>query len=166
MKATNAVVVGTDGSSASRAALEYALQEAARRGARLRVVAVAQGSENFQGLYGFAPLPSSEEITEEVRAVAQQQLDEVRSAYPELAVVPVTVEARIGPPGPVLAAAAEGAVLLVLGRRGRGARRSTLLGSVGLYCVLYATCLVNVVPQARPAEPASTPEAAVAVSRA
>ena len=96
MTATNTVVVGTDGSSASRDALEYALQEAARRGARLRVVAVAQGSDNIQGRYGFAPLPSSDEITEEVRAVAQQQLDEVRSAYPKLAVVPVTVEARIG----------------------------------------------------------------------
>jgi nucleotide-binding universal stress UspA family protein len=166
MTATDTVVAGMDGSPGSRIALEYALQDVARRGAQLRIVAVVKDSEYLPGFDGSASLQSPYEVTEAMRAVAQQQLDEVRSAHPELAVVPVTVEARIGPPGPILVAAAEGAVLLVLGHRGRGAVRSALLGSVGLYCVLHATCPVTTVPQAQLAEPVSTPEAAAAVSHA
>jgi nucleotide-binding universal stress UspA family protein len=45
MPATNTVVVGADGSPGSRTAVEYALQDAARRGAALRVVGVAQAAE-------------------------------------------------------------------------------------------------------------------------
>jgi nucleotide-binding universal stress UspA family protein len=60
----------------------------------------------------------------------------------------------------VLVEASEGADLLVLGHRGRGALRSALLGSVGLHCVLHATCPVTVV---RPAAAiARTPAAAQA----
>jgi nucleotide-binding universal stress UspA family protein len=166
MTATETVVAGMDGSPGSRTALEYALHDVARRGARLRVVAVVKDSEYLPGFDGSASLQSPYEVIEAMRAVAQRQLDEVRSAHPELAVIPVAVEARIGPPGPILVAAAEGAVLLVLGHRGRGAVRSALLGSVGLYCVLHAPCPVTIVPRAQLAEPVSTPEAAAAVSHA
>ena len=38
-----------------------------------------------------------------------------------------------------------GAVLLVVGSRGRGAWRSTVLGSVALHCVTHAACPVVVV---------------------
>jgi nucleotide-binding universal stress UspA family protein len=54
----------------------------------------------------------------------------------------------------VLVEASEGADLLVLGDRGR----SALLGSVGLHCVLHATCPVTIVRPA--AVTARTPAAA------
>jgi nucleotide-binding universal stress UspA family protein len=54
------------------------------------------------------------------------------------------VEAVEGPAGDVLVRAAEGAELLVVGGRGRGALRGMLLGSVALHCVLHAPCPVLV----------------------
>ena len=46
---------------------------------------------------------------------------------------------------------AKDADLLVLGHRGRGAFRSAVLGSVGLHCVLHATCPVTIVRAERAA---------------
>jgi hypothetical protein len=95
-----------------------------------------------------------------MRAAARLQLEEVRRARPELAVVPVTVEATTGAPGPVLVDAARGADLLVLGHRGRGAVRSALLGSVGLHCALHASCPVTIVRAAKVSGPTPAVEAA------
>jgi nucleotide-binding universal stress UspA family protein len=73
--------------------------------------------------------------------------------------VEVAVETRTGTAGPVLTDAAKDAELLVIGHRGRGAVASAVLGSVGLHCVLHATCPVTVV---RPAEVFSAARAAPA----
>jgi len=59
--------------------------------------------------------------------------------------VPVTVHARIGHAGHELTEAAAGADLLIVGHRGRGALASAVLGSVGLHCILHATCPVMIV---------------------
>jgi nucleotide-binding universal stress UspA family protein len=166
MTANETIVVGADGSQASRSAVEYALQDAARRGAWLRAVAIAQLPDYWAGGYAMPTMPASEQIVEEMRAVAQQQLDEIRRTRPELAAVPVTVEARTGSPGPELVDAAKGAHLLVLGHRDRGAVRSALLGSVGLHCVLHATCPVAVVRPARVAERAASAEAIASTAQA
>ena len=162
MTATGSVVVGADGSPAARTAIEYALQDAARRGVRLRVVAAAQLPQYWAGGYGMSPVPAPLEIAEEMRSIARQQVEEIRSARPEFGAVRVTVEGATGAPGPILVEAAQGADLLVLGHRGRGAVRSALLGSVGLHCVLHATCPVTIVPQANVAEPVPAVAAAQA----
>lgn len=166
MTATGTVVVGADGSPAARTAIEYALQDAERRGARLRIVAAAQLPQCWADGYSVPAIPAPEEIRREMRTAARRQLEEVRRARPELAVVPVTIEATTGAPGPVLVDAARGADLLVLGHRGRGAVRSALLGSVGLYCVLHASCPVTTVRQAPLAGQLPTVEAAVAAAQA
>lgn len=151
------VVVGVDGSPGSRAALEHALQDAARRGGRLRVVAAARLPEYWAMAYGMvAPLPVSE-VVEQVRAAAQEMTDDVIAAHPDLAArVPITVEARAGNTAEVLIDASEGADLLVLGHRGHGALSSAMLGSVGLQCVLHSTCAVTIL---RPAPVAQAADA-------
>jgi nucleotide-binding universal stress UspA family protein len=155
------VVVGADGSPGSRAAVEYALGDAARRGARLRVVAAAPLPEYWAMAYGMVAPPPACELVEAARDAAQELVDEVRAARPDLAPrVAVSVEAGAGSPGRVLLDAAEGADLLVIGHRGRGAVGSAVLGSVGLHCVLHASCPVTVVRPARVAEPVVRPEAA------
>jgi len=143
---TRTVVVGVDGSPGSRAALEYALADAARRGARLRVIAAARLPEYWATAYGMIAPPPMTEIVDGVRAQAQQMADDVAAAHPELApLVPILVEARAGFAAEVLVEASEGADVLVLGHRGRGALSSAMLGSVGLRCVVHATCPVTVV---------------------
>jgi nucleotide-binding universal stress UspA family protein len=62
-----------------------------------------------------------------------------------------------GNPGAVLVDEAADADLLVVGHRGRGGIASACLGSVGLHCVLHATCPVVVVRNAPvPAEQFTT----------
>jgi nucleotide-binding universal stress UspA family protein len=144
MKPTGTVVVGVDGSPESRAAIEFAMREALRRNAWLRVAA-AQLPEYWTIAYGTVALPAPEDVIEDAKEGARQTVDDIVRAHPELAAVEFTLEAIAGPPGPVLVDASDGADLLVLGHRGRGALRSALLGSVGLHCVLHATCPVTVV---------------------
>ena len=106
MNPTGTVVVGVDGSPESRAAVEFALREAARRRALLRVVAAVQLPEYWTIAYGTADLPTPEEVIADTKRLARQILDEVVDAHPELAAVVFTVEAIAGSPGPVLVAAA------------------------------------------------------------
>ena len=166
MNPSGTIVVGVDGSPESGAAIEFAMREAMRRGAWLRVVAAAQLPEYWTIAYGTADLPSPEEVITDTKRIARKTLDEVVNAHPELAAAEFNLEAIAGPPGPVLVEASEGADLLVLGHRGRGALRSALLGSVGLHCVLHATCPVTIVRAAKAAEQVPTVEAALAASPA
>jgi len=149
MAATGTIVVGADGSPSAQAAIEYALHDAERHGREVRIVAVAQIPHYWADGYTLTAMPDPEEIAWGMRTAARLQLEEVRRAHPELAVVPVTVEAATGAPGPVLVEVARGADLLVLGHRGRGAVRSALLGSVGLHCALHAGCPVTIVRAAK-----------------
>ena len=161
MTDTGTVVVGADGTPAARSAIEYALEYAEHSARTLRIVAVARVPQCWADGYGVLALPNPEEVTREMRTVARLQLEEVRRARPELAVVPVTVEALSGAPGAVLVDAARGADLLVLGHRGRGPVRSALLGSVGLHCVLHASCPVTIVRAAKAVELVPGAEATV-----
>ncbi len=146
------VVVGVDGSVEARAALEFALRDAGRRGARLRVVTAVRAHEYWATEYGPIPVPPTRAELDDIAADARRLAEETRA---RLQVdVPVEVTAVSGRPAPVLLDVAAGAELLVLGHRGRGALASTVLGSVGLRCVLHARCPVTVV---RPA-PADRPD--------
>jgi nucleotide-binding universal stress UspA family protein len=160
MNPTGTIVVGVDGSPESGAAIEFAMREATRRQAWVRVIAAAQLPEYWTIAYGTADLPSPEEVIADTKRMARQTLDEVVNAHPELATVEFDIEAIAGPPGPVLVDVSEDADMLVLGHRGRGAVRSALLGSVGLHCVLHATCPVTIVRP--PALDEATPAAAQA----
>ena len=121
MNPSGTIVVGVDGSPESGAAIEFAMREAMRRGAWLRVVAAAHLPEYWTIAYGTADLPSPEEVIADTKRIARETLDEVVNAHPELAAAEFNLEAIAGPPGPVLVEASEGADLLVLGHRGRGA---------------------------------------------
>jgi nucleotide-binding universal stress UspA family protein len=140
------VVVGVDGSPGSRAALEFALAEAARRDAPLQVVAAVALPEFWASYYGELVPPPPADIVGEARKETLRFVDDVVAAYGDTARgLPVSVDVRAGRPGDVLVEAAAGAALLVVGHRGRGSVSSVLLGSVGLQCVLHATCPVTVV---------------------
>ena len=153
MEESTTVVVGVDGSVESRMALRFALEDAHRRGARVRAVTAYLSPEFWAASCGVAALPTIEEIVDDNVTVARDVLKGVVDEAPALGEVPVDVVALPGAPARVLIEQAQGAALLVVGHRGRGGFKSAVLGSVGLHCVLHATCPVTVVrPQQEPAD--------------
>jgi nucleotide-binding universal stress UspA family protein len=140
------IVVGVNASDCSRAALEFALEEAVRRGAALRVVWAIPEAEYWPTAYVMSP-----SLLRQLRAAAEKSGREmvdavVRERGAALADVPVDVHALAGSPAEVLVRQSRDAELLVIGHRGRGALGSAVLGSVGLQCVLHASVPVTVVP--------------------
>ena len=116
------VVVGMDGSPGAELALEYAFQEAALRGAELRVVHAYHPVVPFG-----AAEPDDQGIAEETRWLTER-LAPWTGKHPG-----VPVRTRVVPGNPVfaLASGAIQADLLVVGSRGRGGFRGLRLGSVG-----------------------------------
>jgi nucleotide-binding universal stress UspA family protein len=141
------IVVGVDGSPGSRAALEYALRDAARRDAAVEVVAACAPPEYWMPLSGSPDTSRMDDIREAVRQNTTETVravtDQLEDALPQMP--PVTITAVTGGPADALLRAANGADLLVVGSRGHGGFSSILLGSVSLQCTLHAPCPVTVV---------------------
>lgn len=136
-------VVGVDGSPGARAALVWALADAARRGARLDIVSTFP-VEVYWADPHLLDLRRLEAVRTDTAQRAAALVEEVRTETGH-ADVPVEVTVAGGSAAAQLLAAAEDADLLVVGSRGRGAVRSAVLGSVALHCVTHARVPVVVV---------------------
>jgi nucleotide-binding universal stress UspA family protein len=147
------IVVGVDGSEASREALRWAAEEARLREADVRAVHVWMFVPPTPiGEPGMIPMPAGDYAgqLEAERAAAQAELDAaLADAFPDG--VPSALDATVaeGDAGEQLVAEAAGADLLVVGSRGRSGIASVLLGSVSSHLVGRAPCPVVVV-KARP----------------
>jgi nucleotide-binding universal stress UspA family protein len=145
------IVVGIDGSAGSRAALVWALAEAARRGDEL--VAVSAFPVDFYWTDAYLlDARRIDAVRADTEARARAMVDEARrdpalGPVPGSAGLPVRTVVVGGAPAEHLVRSAEDADLLVVGSRGRSGVRSTLLGSVALHCVTHARCPVVVVHQ-------------------
>jgi nucleotide-binding universal stress UspA family protein len=144
------IVVGLDGSPGGRAALAFALHDAARRGGVVEVVTAFDTAETLAALCGTASFTAWSSTTDIADAAEAESSRTVAEVAAELAgrfaqLPPVTVTAVGGVAAHALIRTAEGADLLVVGRRGRGGFASTMLGSVSMQCVLHAPCAVTVV---------------------
>jgi len=152
------LVVGVDGSSASRTALLWALADAARSGARLEVVSAYPVDFYWTDPYLVDPRHISDirtETADRTRAfVEDARRDPSLAAVAGAADVAVEVVVVGGAPADHLVARAEGARVLVVGSRGRGTVRTALLGSVALHCATHAHCPVVVVHGPPPKQPA------------
>ena len=169
MRNDGLIVVGVDGSESAQAALEFALEEAARWSAHVRVVSAFHPPEYWPVVYGMAGgmvvPPTMAELADDAERTARQALtDATGSAGATARTVPVDVRVVPGSAGQVLLDQAADADLLVVGHRGRGGIASACLGSVGLQCVLHAACPVVVIrclpASAARAEVAAVPDAA------
>jgi nucleotide-binding universal stress UspA family protein len=143
------VVVGVDGLPGAFAALVWALAEAARSGAAVEVVSAFPVGDYWQD-----PLLVDPRRIETLRSdteararafVARAMSDPKVTAVPHATAVEVSFTIVAGEPVEHLVRLACGARLLVVGSRGRGGVRSTLLGSVALHCSTHAPCPVVVV---------------------
>jgi nucleotide-binding universal stress UspA family protein len=134
------IVVGVDGSPSSRAALRWAVRQAALTSG---VVDAVMAWHIPAAMSGYAWAPISADEAENLEEDARKALDAVISDEVEPIDRPrVNERVASGHPAEVLLAAADGADLLVVGSRGHGSFADALLGSVGQYCVHHAHCPV------------------------
>lgn len=135
------IVVGTDGSDASRYAVEWAAREAELLGEPLRVVHVLQ-----RWLFEMPDSGPHTEVgrwaREDARTVAEEAAQHARQIALD---ADVSAEVVPGDPRPGLIEAAKQADLLVVGGRGEGGFAGLLLGSVAHGVVGRAECPVVVV---------------------
>ena len=140
-------------------ALEWACQEAGRRGAPVRVLHAYAREQLYPWGYGY-PLPVGDlaGVEEKMRARASSLLEEaaerVRARYPGL---PLTATLAGSSPDAGLVTASQDATLLVVGRHERPPRGASH-GSVSLSVAAHAACPIVVVPSP-PAEGAAAADA-------
>ncbi|GGZ20662.1 universal stress protein [Streptomyces poonensis] len=134
------LVVGVDGSEPSLVAVDWAVDEAARRGWPLRLV-YASRWERYEGLSspGSVERPPQRVMRENIVGAATER---ARRRNPE---VKVTGEVLAEEAVSALLREARNASALVTGSRGRGELKGLLLGSVGLAVAGRARCPVFVV---------------------
>lgn len=136
------VVVGVDGSEASKDALRWALGYARQAGASVHALT----AWHYPPSYAWAPAIFDQvDLEADARRTLKETIEEVVTADWD---VVVQSEVLQGAPGLVLVRAAEHADALVVGSRGHGAVAGMLLGSVSEHCVHHAACPVVVVRHA------------------
>lgn len=146
---TRPVVVGVDGSAAAQVALQWAVEDARRRGCR--VDAVSAWRADYGVMIGPLPAEVWREISPQALKAAQQKvLDEAVKGFEGVEICQVLVE---GDPRTVLTKASEEAELLVVGSRGHGPIAEIVLGSVSSYCVHHASCPVVVIREPQTEQP-------------
>lgn len=137
------IVVGVDASDASKAALDWALQEAVLRNARVRAVGVV----DVRDVPG-APLVGP--VRGDLVGVAASAVDDaVERAKQVNGAVCVEREITTGHPARVLIDLAQDAELLVVGRRGHSPLAGLLMGSVASQVSAHADCPVVVIHESR-----------------
>ncbi|TJZ59305.1 universal stress protein [Streptomyces piniterrae] len=130
------LVVGVDGSPTAQAAIDFAFEEAALRGAMVRAIYVWH-----------PPLLGNldeDAAWRECRAVLYEAVSGRTESYPD---VELHHEVMPGHPVEVLVRESRHALALVTGTRGRGGFAGMLLGSVSQGALHHAQCPVVTVPR-------------------
>ncbi|MER5635546.1 universal stress protein [Kitasatospora sp. NPDC002227] len=120
------VVVGVDPSGASRAAVDWAADEASRRRVGLRLLHARSGG-----------------TTDDEAQLLDQEWARIAARCPEVAVEAELAEEAT--PREALTGPADDAELLVVGARGSGGFPQLLVGSTSLHVAAHASCPVVVV---------------------
>lgn len=137
------IVVGVDGSSSSKRALEWAVREAEVHGNTVLAISTYSIPAMATAESGFAlETANIQELADYCRDVLATQIAEVSEGHSS-----VRIESKVvnGPAAPVLIDASGSAATLVVGSRGHGGFMGLLLGSVSQQCVSHAHCPVVVV---------------------
>jgi len=141
------IIVGIDGSTHSRQALEWAVNEAAARHAPLTVLTVHQVLASYWG----GPVLADQDLAKRAGEAAQEETDILLEKFGEEERPPtVTVLAATGVPAEELLDAAADADMIVVGARGAGGFKRLLMGSVCTQVTHHAHCPVVVIPAGNP----------------
>jgi nucleotide-binding universal stress UspA family protein len=144
------IVCGVDGSPDSNAAVAVAARMAERLGARLVLAHVAEPVLTYTHAAPFGGLSSAGPLAEQEVMAAQEEIGAgmLEDAAETAGVAGAVHRVAVGLPAEQLAEIAdeEGAELIVVGSRGRGAFKAAFLGSVSNGLVGIARCPVLIVP--------------------
>ena len=124
------IVVGADGSAASQAAVDFAVEQAALRDVPLLAVCA------------LADAPGSLGGSRNRQEDFEQAMTRLEKEHPGIAVLR---HVAIGGARSALLTAARDAQMLIVGSRGRGGIRGMLLGSVSQALICHAPCPIGVV---------------------
>jgi nucleotide-binding universal stress UspA family protein len=142
------VIVGVDGSAEALRAARWAVPEARRRGATLRLVSALDQTDDLVIDW---PALGRAAYGDRLRAAAEDGLSAAAAAAAELDPdLPIEQRLVIGFPAGVLIEQSHHGELLVVGDRGRGRIGSALAGSVALGVAARSVCPVVVVRGAQP----------------
>jgi nucleotide-binding universal stress UspA family protein len=133
------IVVGMDGSPASRMALRWALRQAAHSGAAVEAV-MAWERRGARGSVVWEPESIRRHPARELHAMVQEARSDVPGA-PDVVEVTVTGDAADS-----LVRATHRADMLVLGSRGQERPAEALVGDVAATCMRHAHCPTVVIP--------------------
>ena len=137
-----AIVLGVDGTTVGETAIGFAFAEAAARGRDL--VAVHTWTDTL--LNEFLQVGSTLAIgpaRDEAKELLAERLAGWQEKYPDVKVTRVVTHER---PVPELLRQASGAVMVVVGTRGRGGFPGLMLGSTSQQLLHHSPCPVAVVP--------------------
>jgi len=146
------VVVGVDGSAASKVAVDWAARDAARRGASLKLVHVLVPP----AVMAFPEVPLPPGYLDWQEEAGAKLLDGARATVAEAVGevgVEVTTDMIAGPAVPVLEELSTGAQMIVIGCRGRGTLARSLLGSISTGLAHHAHCPVAIIHDEDPLMP-------------
>ncbi|MFG1965335.1 universal stress protein [Nonomuraea sp. NPDC049028] len=122
------IIVGVDGSTTARAAVEWAVNDALRMGEPLRIVHAVDRSPYQIGKFPDAALPDT--LLREGHRILREALALAHERQPDVEVTTRDIE---GAPAEVLREQAKEATEIVLGSRGLGGFAGALLGSVSTH---------------------------------
>jgi nucleotide-binding universal stress UspA family protein len=144
------IIVGVDGSPASRVAVDWAARDAARRGADLKLVHVLVPP----AVMAFPEVPMPPGFMEWQDEEGRRLLDSAVKTVEEAgAQVEVSTDMVSGPAVPVLADLSSSAQMIVVGCRGHGALARGLLGSISTGLAHHAHCPVAIIHDEDPLMP-------------
>jgi nucleotide-binding universal stress UspA family protein len=136
------IVVGVDESVPSKAALEWAIEEALLRTCHLDVVVSWEVPVLVSSEPVMVPMPDTDVLEGNANLIAHRVVD---SSSLEASGVAYTIVTPEGRPGEELVALGADADLLVVGSHGSGHLKELLLGSVSSYVTHHSRCPVVLV---------------------
>ncbi|MFE7172920.1 universal stress protein [Streptomyces sp. NPDC057616] len=137
------IVVGVDGSAASRAALRWAVDQA--HALDVELVAV-HAWEPATGFAPYAPVSTRPTVAEQRERAAEVLAATVRAVFGPRPAAGTHAVLAEGPPAHVLLEQARGALLLAVGRGPGVQGEPRAVGAVGRECLRHSTVPVVVVP--------------------
>jgi nucleotide-binding universal stress UspA family protein len=147
------ILVGVDGSASSKAAVAWAARDAAMRGAPLTLVHVLAAPVVMT--FPETPMPPGymDWQEEQAKRHIQDAFKIVEQTTGSSGPPQVEADTVVGPTVPTLVDLSKDAVMMVVGSRGYGWLRRSLMGSVSSNLVRHANCPVAVIHDAGPSMP-------------